>query len=90
VTGKLSAKRKIELSRLHLNQQELMGHDIGVERMRLHIGKTFGVDLSTAITDANVERTVEGASTLTLHILDRDRRLLRSGKLTARTDVRID
>jgi hypothetical protein len=87
---KISARRKLELSRLHLSQQELLGYDIDVRTIKLHVGRTFGVNLAEAMTDATIERTVEGASTITLHIFDRDRRLLRSGKLAARTDINID
>lgn len=44
--------------------------------------KKFDIDIFEAITDANLELTVEGASTLTLEMEDFDGRLLNSGTLT--------
>lgn len=87
---KLSGRQKLELSRLHLTQQELMGDDVDIHHVKLQIKNAFRVEITDAITDAEVERTVEGASTLSITVLDRDRKLLRSGRLAKNTDVKID
>jgi hypothetical protein len=48
------------------------------------------INIAEAITDITVERTIEGASTVTVEVFDRDRALLRSGRLSARNDTEID
>jgi len=42
------------------------------------------------ITDGDVDRTIQGASTITLRARDRDRSLLRSGYLAKDCDIQID
>lgn len=86
---KLSARQKLDLSRLKLTQLELMGDDIDIHHLKLQLRGVMG-DITEAITAADVERTIEGASTLTVKVQDQDRLLLRSGNLTARTDVKVD
>jgi hypothetical protein len=86
----LTARQKLDLSTLKLTQKELMGDDIDINHINLQIKNVFGVDIAGAITAGSIERTIEGASTLNLDVFDRDRKLLRSGRLAARTDVRID
>lgn len=54
--------------------------DIDLGRMLL-VGRTISADLRGIITDATLERTIDGASTLALTVHDRERRLLRSGVL---------
>jgi hypothetical protein len=88
--GKLSAHQKIALSRLDLTQRELMGDDVGITHLSLQMASKFQINLTEAILDAQVERTIEGASTVTITVLDRDRKLLRSGRLAKRTDLKID
>jgi len=48
------------------------------------------VNIESAVTDATIEMTMEGASTLTVTVIDRDWKLLRSGRLSSRNDVEID
>src|SRR5215831_12083280 len=88
--SKLSAHQKIALSHLDVSQRELMGDDVGIHHLSLQMASKFKIELTEAILDATVERTIEGASTLTITVLDRDRKLLRSGRLATKTDIKID
>lgn len=54
--------------------------DLDLGRMLLR-GKTISADLRGIIVDAELERTIEAASTLTLTVHDRERLLLKSGVL---------
>jgi hypothetical protein len=85
-----TARERLQISQLHLSHKELLGHDLDVHKLLLKFGKDFGVNIAEAILSANVQRTVEGASTFTIEVEDRDRVLLRSGFLTKWTDVQID
>jgi hypothetical protein len=56
----------------------------------LFIAGSGWVSLETDITDCDIERTIEGASTLTFKVNDHDRGLLKSGFLGARVDTELD
>jgi hypothetical protein len=88
--GKATARRKLELSRLSLTKRELMGEDIDIESFKLQMKGALGLNVVRAIIEADVERTIEGASTLTVAVQDHDRTLGRSGFLHARKDVKVD
>lgn len=84
---KPTAREKLQPSRLQL---ELMQSDVNLEEFVLEMKNKVGVDVVDMITDASVERTIEGASTLEVTIVDQDRRILQSGKLSAKLDVNVD
>ena len=86
----LSARRKLELSQLRLDQLELMGKDFDVAKFKLLLKSAVQVDISEAILDATVTRTIAGASSLNVDVLDKERKLLRSGKIAHGLDVQID
>jgi hypothetical protein len=52
--------------------------------------KGKGVDVASRVTDGTIDRTMTGASTLTLTIEDERRDLLRSGLLTYTLDLQLD
>jgi hypothetical protein len=87
--SKSSAVQKLHLSHLTQTQLELMGEDVDVDRLYLALGKST-VPIQEAVTDAIVERTIEGASTITITVEDRDYTLLKSGRLSSRNDIEID
>jgi murein DD-endopeptidase MepM/ murein hydrolase activator NlpD len=62
---------------------------VGVDALRLNGGR-FSADLVAGLTDATVERSIEGASTLTLTIRDVHRTLLKSGIFGQRSTVQVD
>lgn len=89
----ISARRKLELSQLNPNavQQGGMGTDVDFQSLLAYFSSAIAIpDLTKRVTSANIVRTIEGASTLTLDINDYDRALLRSGLLVDRLDVPID
>lgn len=53
-------------------------------------GRTWRAELGDAVLDANLERTVEGASTVTVDVHDPHGNLLRSPLLRERYDVELD
>jgi hypothetical protein len=85
--GKILEVRQLELSQMHM-----LGSDIDIYRNELNLvlnGKLLG-NISDAVTDASVSRTIDGASTLTISIFDRDLLLLRSGRLNQKLDLKLD
>lgn len=68
----------------------LMGDDLDMEAVRLYIAGKLKLKLDDQILDADTIRTIEGASTLTLELLDDDREVLRSGLLSSALDMEID
>jgi len=90
VASKPTARDKLDLSRLQLSQLELMGQDIDLDAFEVQMKGIGGVDLVQAITAADVERSIEGASTVTVGVVDHDRKLLRSGQLHNVLDVELD
>jgi cell wall-associated NlpC family hydrolase len=85
-----SARERLQISKLKLTQLELMGEDVDVNAFKLEMAKVVPIDIIPAITDATVERTTAGASTLSVPVLDKDRLLLRSGAISRQVDVKID
>lgn len=84
-----TAAHHLKRSHLKLTQQEMMGHDVDLTRFYASFNNG-GVDLVGAMTDASVERTVEGASQLTCTITDEEKILLNSGLLHDQLTVEID
>jgi cell wall-associated NlpC family hydrolase len=72
-------------------QRELYG-DVDLSQLVLDPKRkgVAGLDIASSITAASVERTIEGASTVTITVRDRDRSLLRSGLLEQVIDIRVD
>jgi hypothetical protein len=85
---KQTARAKLEQSRLRLDQLNGFG-DIDVKDLRLKF-KKIGIPLHARITSAPLERTIEGASTISLSLLDDDLSLLRSGNLRKGAEIEID
>lgn len=84
-----TAREKLQPDRLHQTQLELMGDDIDLKSLYLALGHNT-VDIQAAVTDVTVERTIEGASTVTVTVNDRDFALLKSGRLSHANDIEID
>lgn len=87
-----SAARKLELSRIDKRaiQRGAMGTDVDVEAFSLLLSSTFKTNLVDRIVDGSIERTIEGASTLSITVSDDDRSLLNSGMLSSKLDVQLD
>jgi hypothetical protein len=90
-------KRKKKTAIEHLqpsklsDQKELLKDDIQVDIVRLFIHGDGHLDVQSYVTpNSQVERTIEGASTLTLEVNDPNNDILNSGFLTNRTDIEID
>jgi hypothetical protein len=86
----ITARTRLAHSRLQLTQNQLMGEDVDLTHLYAFFNHKRGVDLIEAIPSITIERTVEGASTVTVTVVDQDRELLRSGMLGARQDIEID
>ena len=68
--------------------EERPGGDLGVAALKLN-RKRLSARVEEAILGADLERTLEGASTLTLTILDAERELFRTGFLELTLNARI-
>jgi len=89
-TSRVEKRRKLEASRLRVKQLEGLREDIDLEAFNIKIGGKTVLNLREHITDGEVERTIEGASTVTIMLADQDGAILRSRRLGRTTDVRID
>jgi hypothetical protein len=83
-----TAIQKLSPSKLS-DQQELLKDDVELDSLRLFI-RSRSVDVVQKIIDGDVERTIEGASTVSVTFLDPDSTLLNSGLLTSKTDIKVD
>jgi hypothetical protein len=64
--------------------------DTDLEKATIAIKGGVGVKSIDAVTDAVIERTIEGASTLTVSVVDPDNAILLSGALHRKSDIEID
>jgi len=86
-----TAREKLRPSVLRETQLELMGEDVDLTKLYLKLNhKAVGFNIVEAVTDVNIHRTIEGASTVDVTVEDRDRTLLNSGLLSSRNDIEID
>jgi NlpC/P60 family len=87
-----SAIDKLQPSRLASSEQlELLGGDVDLYDFHMQMQKGTGIDVVSAITDAVLDRTIDGASTLTVSVDDTDdRKIQTSGDLGRRVDVNLD
>lgn len=88
----ISARRKLELSQLNPSavQKEAMGIDVELDKFVTFVNSQIRGDISELITQAEIVRTIEGASTLSVTVNDYNRELLRSSLLVEKVDVQID
>jgi len=91
---KPTAVEKLQLSRYRPTQLELMGDDVDLTSLYLSLNQQgisgSSINIIDAIQDITVDRTIEGASTVTLTVADIDRSLLNSGRLFKHEDIQID
>lgn len=71
-------------------QQELMKNDVEIDKLTLFIRRQSQLQVQNFIVDAGAERTVEGASTITLTLSDPNQDIINSGMLTNKTDILVD
>jgi hypothetical protein len=86
---KPTAIEKLRNSQLRQTGVELMGDDIDLDDLYLALNHK-DIDIINATTSVEVLRTIQGAGTVTVTVEDRDRVLLRSGRLSQRNDIEID
>lgn len=86
---KPTAVDKLKASVLRPTQLELLGDDVDLTDLYLALNH-HDINIREAVTDVVVERTIQGASVVTVTVQDRDRVLLKSGRLSARNDIEID
>lgn len=67
--------------------------DVGsllLQAVGVKLGRKGIVRVDQRVTDGSLERTIDGASTLTLNVEDADRALLRSGMFSRQMDLQFD
>jgi hypothetical protein len=72
------------------NQQELIKDDVEVKHLTLFIHRQGHLSIEDLVIDAQSERTVEGASTITITVNDPNNTIANSGMLTNQTDINVD
>src|SRR5215831_11992253 len=86
-----TAREKLSPSVLRETQLELMGDDIDLTKLYLKLTtNATGFNIVEATTDVQIHRTIDGASSITVIVEDRDNALLNSGRLSSRNDIEID
>ena len=73
-----------------VSQNQLMATDVELKSFSIALKGSASLSVEDAILDGNISRTIEGASTVTITLLDRDREIFRSGRLTEKADIMID
>jgi hypothetical protein len=88
----LTAVKKLELSKIDSSQiqRELMGDDLDLEKLVVYLKSQILFDTTDRVIDVQVNRTIDGASTIDVSLNDYDRAILRSWALNAKLDVEID
>ena len=86
------AIRKLELSKIPTQklQREMMGDDLDLGKLVVYLKSKILFDTTDRVIDVVIERTIDGASTVTLTLNDYDRAILRSKVLNNRLDIQID
>jgi hypothetical protein len=64
--------------------------DVGVLLLQVAGSKTSRLRIDQRVTDGRLERTMDGASTVTIMLEDADRALLRSGAFSRQLDLELD
>jgi hypothetical protein len=82
------SRRKLEPSKL-ATQLELVKDDLDVDGIRLVTkGRTF--QFSESVLNGEVHRTIDGASTVSLTVNDRSKKIRNSGMLGSEVDINVD
>jgi hypothetical protein len=91
-TTALTAIKKLELSQLDPTQvqREMMGKDLDLDKLNVYLKSAIIFDSTDRVIDINVNRTIDGASSVDVDLNDYDRSLLRSGAINTRLDIEID
>jgi hypothetical protein len=72
------------------DQLELLADDLTLDGLASALPDNVQAQLLESVTAAEISRTIEGASTLTITVLDRDRALLESGHFGDGLDINLD
>lgn len=72
------------------DENRLREQDLDLDSLNLALKGAASVHIDETICDGQVERTIEGASTITIQIIDRERNILNSGRLGDKVDILID
>lgn len=90
--SKALVRTKLEISQLDQSaiQRELMGKDLSLKDLLVYFKSKIQFDAVERVIDARISRTIEGASTLTITLIDPDREVLNSGILANRLDINVD
>jgi len=88
----LTAVKKLELSKLDPSQiqREMMGKDLDLGKLVVYLKSQILFDTTDRVIDVQVNRNIDGASTVEVSLNDYDRSILRSWALNAKLDIQID
>lgn len=73
-----------------VQQKQLMATDLELENLNIALKGSASISVVDAVLDGEITRTIEGASTVRITLLDRDRKIFRSGRLNEKTDILLD
>ena len=85
-------KKKLQPSRLSKDSQleALRNEDVDLEDLRLAFKGAASRPIDESILSGSINRTIDGASTVSITVSDADKSILRSGRLTDGVDINID
>lgn len=92
IPSKPKAVEKLAQSQLSQKaSQGLQGiDDVDLDSLRLQLKNGIGVKALEAVHDIKIMRTIEGASTVTVELIDDGNKILNSESLNRETDINID
>jgi len=73
-----------------VSQTQLLATDLELESLNIALKGAASMSVTDAILDGEISRTIEGASTVRITLLDRDRKIFRSGRLNEKADILLD
>jgi hypothetical protein len=80
---------KLQVSRRRLQNEGMRGQ-VDLTTFKLARRGHASIEIRERILTAEIERTIEGASTLTVTVSDADKRIQRSGRLVDKCDTKVD
>jgi hypothetical protein len=88
----VTAVKKLELSKLDPNQiqREMMGKDLDLGKLLVYLKSQILFDTTDRVIDVQVNRGIDGSSTVDVSLNDYDRAILRSWAINAKLDIQID
>jgi hypothetical protein len=89
-TARIAQRKKAKVVQLRPSQLEAITGDVDIESLKLALHGFASEQIIERVTAADIERTIEGASTFTVKTMDDTLDLIRSPYLHHKSDIELD